>query len=233
MSFAVRKGEVLVIIGYSGSGKSVTLQTMVGLLTPQSGSIKVGGQQIVGMKERELADVRRRFGYLFQSGALINWMTVGENVELPLREHTALNLAARKSKVQEKLELVSMLNAAAKYPGEISGGMKKRAALARAIALDPEIVLFDEPTSGLDPVIAYQIDKLICDINKKLGITCIVVSHDMESVYTIADRVAFFHEGRMYFIGTPEELRNSKDPEVQRFVTGGRAEAMATGGGKV
>src|SRR5690606_21066009 len=166
LTFKVRKGEIFVIIGYSGTGKSVTLQNLTGLLTPQKGLIYVDGQQIVGMDEDELKEARRKFGFLFQSGALINWLTVAENVELPLREHTSLSRKTRQRVVAEKLRLVSMADEGNKYPSDISGGMKKRAALARAIALDPEIVLFDEPTSGLDPVISRQIDELIKAINK-------------------------------------------------------------------
>jgi len=222
LTFTVERGEVFVIIGYSGTGKSVTLANLTGLLTPDEGSIKVAGRQIVGMDEGELEQARRSFGFLFQSGALINWLTVAENVELPLREHTSFGVKSRKEIVAEKLKLVSMENDGGKYPGEISGGMKKRAALARAIALDPEIVLFDEPTSGLDPVIAHQIDELIIDLNKKLGITCVVVTHDMDSAYTIADRIGFFYKGRMHSVGKPAEVRDASDEALRHFVTGGR-----------
>ena len=221
LSFDIMKGEIFIIIGYSGSGKSVTLQNLVGLLTPDSGSIKVSGDQVVGMDERELQIVRRKFGFLFQSGALINWLTVAENVDLPLREHTTLRPERRAEIVQEKLKLVSMVEAADKYPTDISGGMKKRASMARAIALDPEILLFDEPTSGLDPVMAREIDEMTKRINDELGITSVVVTHDMDSVYGIADRVGFFLNGKMHFVGTPDELKATKDKECQRFITGG------------
>lgn len=226
LTFDVRKGELYVVIGYSGTGKSVTLQTMVGLLTPDAGSIRIAGDQVVGMRESDLQELRRRFGYLFQSGALINWLTVAENVELPLREHTTLSRRRRDEIVHEKLKLVSMENDKHKYPTEISGGMKKRAALARAIALDPEIVLFDEPSSGLDPVIARQIDELTLDINHKLGMTCVVVTHDMDSAYSIANRIGFFYHGAMRFVGTPKEVQASDDPQLRHFTSGGRIGAV-------
>ena len=223
LTFSVVPGEIFTIIGYSGTGKSVTLQTMTGLLIPDGGSIKVFGQQLVGMDDAELEDVRRRFGYLFQSGALINWMTVRENVDLPLREHTAHSRMARHRIVMEKLKLVSMEKDGDKYPSEISGGMKKRAALARAIVLDPQVVLFDEPTSGLDPVIANQIDELIMSINRELRVTCIVVTHDLESAFRMSDRIAFFWSGKMHYVGTPREFSLCEDGEVLRFVSAGRS----------
>ncbi|MCA8938473.1 MAG: ATP-binding cassette domain-containing protein, partial [Planctomycetes bacterium] len=208
--------------GYSGTGKSVTLQNMTGLLVPDRGTIYIDGQQIVGMAEDELEETRRKFGYLFQSGALINWLTVAENVELPLREHTSLSRKERKRVVADKLKLVNMEDDGDKYPSDISGGMKKRAALARAIALEPEIVLFDEPTSGLDPVISRQIDELIKAINRVMGITCIVVTHDMESAYGIADHIAFFYKGGVHFLGTPFAVQNTNDEAMRHFVSGGK-----------
>jgi phospholipid/cholesterol/gamma-HCH transport system ATP-binding protein len=223
LTFDVRRGEVFVVIGYSGSGKSVTIQCITGLLTPEAGSIRVGGEQIIGMPESELERVRRKFGYLFQSGALINWMTVAENVELPIREHSSMSAKRRRDVVRDKLTLVGLEKDGGKYPAEISGGMRKRAAMARAIALDPEVLLLDEPTSGLDPVLSAQIDQLTLDINRKLGITCLVVTHDMTSAQELATRVGFFREGKMHAVGTPAEILGSKDPEVVRFVTGGRA----------
>jgi len=226
-TFTVGRGELFVVIGYSGTGKSVTLQNLTGLLTPDEGSIKVAGEQVVGMDEDELRQMRRRFGYLFQHGALIKWLTVAENVDLPLREHTSYSKRRRRETVLEKLKLVNMDQDGDKYPSEISGGMQKRAALARAIALDPEIILFDEPTSGLDPVIGHQIDSLIKTINKDLGITCVVVTHDMESAYYMADRIAFFYKGRMDYIGTPEEVQNTTDEELRHFITGGREGSLS------
>ncbi len=230
LTFDVMRGERFVILGFSGSGKSVTLKNMTGLMKPDSGSIKVAGEQIVGLAETELAPIRRKFGYLFQGGALINWLTVGENIELPIREHTRMNERQRAELVEEKLRLVALAGEGHKYPSDISGGMKKRAALARAIALDPEVLVLDEPTSGLDPVLSRQIDQLTNEINKKLGITCIVVTHDMESAYDIGDRIALFKDGRMHCVLTPEEFRTSEDPEVVRFATGGKGRPTAAAG---
>jgi phospholipid/cholesterol/gamma-HCH transport system ATP-binding protein len=222
LSFTIRKGETFVIIGYSGSGKSVSLRHMVGLMKPDDGSIRVGGDEITTMTRKELELMRRRFGVLFQSGALIAWLTLFENVELPLIEHTRMSRRKRAEVVQQKLELVNLWADRDKYPAEISGGMKKRGGLARALALDPEIVLYDEPSSGLDPVIAYEVDKLINRLRDEHGMTQLVVTHDMESAYTIASRIGVFYHGQMIQVGTPEEIRTSEMPEVQHFITGGR-----------
>jgi len=222
LSFDVKRGERYIILGFSGSGKSVTLKNMTGLMKPDSGSIKIDGEQIVGLSEHELAPVRRKFGYLFQAGALINWLTVAENIDLPIREHTRMNARQRLELVEEKLKLVGLAGEGYKFPSDISGGMKKRAALARAIALDPEVLVLDEPTSGLDPVLSRQIDQLTNEINQRLGITCVVVTHDMESAYDVGDRIALFKEGRMHCVLTPDEFRVSEDPEVVKFATGGK-----------
>lgn len=227
LTFDVRRGETFVIIGYSGTGKSVTLKNLLGLMKPDSGSIRVEGDEVTTMKPRELEHLRRKFGVLFQSGALINWLSVYENVELPLLEHTRHGRRKRAEIVQEKLELVNLWKDRDKTPAEISGGMKKRAGLARAIALDPEIVLYDEPSSGLDPVIANEIDKLINALRERLGMTSIVVTHDMDSAYEIASRIGMFYHGKMIQIGTPQEIQRSMDPEVQHFITGGRSGALS------
>lgn len=227
LSFQVQRGENFVIIGYSGTGKSVTLRNMVGLMKPDAGSIRIEGDEITTMNERELESMRRRFGVLFQSGALIAWLTVQENVELPLIEHTRMSRKRRAEVVQEKLELVNLWQDRGKYPSEISGGMKKRAGLARAIALDPEIVLYDEPTSGLDPVIAHEIDNLIIALRTKLGMTQVIVTHDMQSAYAIADRIGMFYHGRMIQVGTPEDIRTSTVPEVRHFISGGMEGAVS------
>lgn len=229
MTFEVTRGERMVIVGYSGSGKSVTLKNMTGLMRPDSGSIRIDGEQITGITEREMERIRRKFGYLFQSGALINWLTVAENVELPLREHTSMSEKQRRDTVLEKLALVSMENDGDKYPSDISGGMKKRAAMARAIALDPDVIVLDEPTSGLDPVLSRQIDDLIVSINTKLGLTCIVVTHDLESAQLVGHRIAFFNDGKMHCILPPAEFMASEDEEVTRFVTGGRGRKPSRG----
>ncbi|MCC6149577.1 MAG: ABC transporter ATP-binding protein [Planctomycetes bacterium] len=227
LTFDVRKGETFVIIGYSGTGKSVTLRHLVGLMQPDAGSIRVENEEITTMSGRELADMRRKFGVLFQSGALIAWLTVFENVELPLLEHSRHSRKRRAEIIEEKLKLVNLWPDKDKYPAEISGGMKKRAGLARAIALDAQIVLYDEPSSGLDPVIANEVDKLINSLRDKLGVTSIVVTHDMESAYFIADRIGMFYKGRMIQIGTPDEIRNSTIPEVRHFITGGKEGALS------
>jgi len=222
LTFSVARGERYVILGYSGSGKSVTLKNMTGLMRPDSGSIRVDGEQIAGLSEQELQRVRKKFGYLFQSGALINWLTIAENIDLPLREHTSMSSKQRREAVMDRLRLVSLQDDADKFPSDLSGGMKKRAALARAIVLEPELVLFDEPTSGLDPVLSRQIDDLIIKINEDLKITCIMVTHDMESASDVANRIAFFDKGRMHCVMDPDAFMASRDPDVVRFVTGGR-----------
>ncbi|KAA0218362.1 ABC transporter ATP-binding protein [bacterium] len=227
LSFEVRRGETFVIIGYSGTGKSVTLRHLVGLMRPDAGSIRVDGEEITTMSGRELEEMRKKFGVLFQSGALIAWLSVYENVELPLLEHRKLSRKARAQIIEEKLKLVNLWQDKDKYPAEISGGMKKRAGLARAIALDPEIVLYDEPSSGLDPVIANEIDKLINSLRDKLGMTSIVVTHDMDSAYFIANRIAMFYHGKMIQVGTPAQIRNTTLPEVRHFITGGKEGSLS------
>jgi phospholipid/cholesterol/gamma-HCH transport system ATP-binding protein len=221
LDLEVRAGETLVIIGKSGSGKSVTIRHIVGIEEPDAGKVRVFGRDISGLGKRELNRIRLRIGYLFQSGALLNWLTVAENVALPLLEHRRrLRAAERRKIVLEKLRLVEMENAADKYPAEISGGMKKRAAFARAVILDPEIILYDEPTAGLDPVIASTINDIIIRTAKTLHPTQIVVTHDMESANRIADRIAMLYGGKIIAVGTPEEIQASKDPVVQQFITG-------------
>ncbi|MBE7493203.1 MAG: ATP-binding cassette domain-containing protein [Planctomycetes bacterium] len=227
LTFDVREGETFVIIGYSGTGKSVTLRHLVGLMQPDAGSIRVDGEEITTMTPRELEVMRRKFGVLFQSGALIAWLNLYDNVELPLLEHSRMSAKRRAEVVREKLEVVNLWNDREKFPAEISGGMRKRAGLARAIALDPRIVLYDEPTSGLDPVIANEIGKLINALRDRLKMTQIVVTHDMESAYDIADRIGMFYQGRMIQIGTPDEIRASEIPEVQHFISGGKRGAVS------
>lgn len=227
LTFQVRQGETFVIIGYSGTGKSVTLRHLVGLMQPDSGSIRVDGEEITTMTPRELEVMRRKFGVLFQSGALIAWLNIFDNVELPLIEHSRMSAKRRAEVIREKLELVNLWADREKFPAEISGGMRKRAGLARAIALDPRIVLYDEPTSGLDPVIANEIGKLINALRDKLKMTQIVVTHDMESAYDIADRIGMFYQGRMIQVGTPDEIRSSAIPEVQHFISGGKRGAVS------
>ena len=214
-------GETLVIIGRSGTGKSVTIRHIVGLLTPDSGTVRVFDREYSELSWWQRRKQSLRMVYLFQSGALLNWMTVGENVELPVLEHCrSMSAEERHDRVMEKLRLVEMENAVDKYPSEISGGIKKRAALARAIVLDPEIILYDEPTSGLDPVIANTINELINHTRKVLKATQVVVTHDMESAYMVGDRIAMLYEGRIIAEGSPNEIRNSDNAIVQQFITG-------------
>lgn len=216
----IRKGETMVVIGRSGEGKSVFLKHLIGLMKPDSGSILVEGKETVGLKERELRDVRRKVGILFQDGALFDSMTVAENVAFPLMEGGIKNREVLLERVGEALDKVDLTPHMAKMPINISGGMRKRVALARAIIDEPQCILYDEPTSGLDPVVSESIDRLIRRMQKDLCVTSLVVTHDMNSVFRIADRVAYLREGKIYFLGTPQELQDSKDKYVRSFVEG-------------
>ncbi len=217
----VRKGETLVIIGRSGTGKSVTLKNIMGLLMPDRGTVKVFGTDIASLNRKEILKLRLKIGYLFQNGALLNWMSIGDNVTLPLLEHKPeLSKEAMRRIVEKKLEIVELDNAGDKFPSEISGGMKKRAGLARAIVMDPEIILYDEPTSGLDPVMAGSINELVRHTQNVTSATQLVVSHDMDSAFSIADRIAMLYQGRIIALGTPEELKRHDDPVVQQFISG-------------
>lgn len=216
----VAAGETLVIIGRSGGGKSVLLKHLTGLMTPTSGEVWIEGRQVVGLRERELLPIRKRVGMMFQSGALFDSMTVFENVAFPLRESGERDQQVIADKVNEALELVALTGHEEKMPVNISGGMKKRVALARVIINRPACVLYDEPTAGLDPVVSDSIDHLIRRLQKRFGVTSIVVTHDMKSAMYIADKIAYIHQGLIYFIGTPEELQASCDPLIRDFVNG-------------
>lgn len=218
ISFEIKKGETFVIVGPSGVGKSVSLKHMVRLLTPDSGDVSVGGVSIVKASRDELEAVRNRFGYLFQGGALLAWMTVAENIALPLVEKSNLSNDAISAKVTESLAMVGLEQDADKYPDEISGGMRKRAGLARAIIRDPEIVLYDEPTSGLDPVTSRTIDKLINELREKLGVTSVVVTHDLHSALSIGTRIAMLYGGKIVELADPESFVKSEQDEVQGFL---------------
>jgi phospholipid/cholesterol/gamma-HCH transport system ATP-binding protein len=219
-SLEVDRGETLVVIGSSGSGKSTLLRCIIGLLEPDSGRVLVDGQDVHTAEPAELAALRARMGYLFQSGALINWLSVGENVALPLVEAQGRDKREVRGEVEHALEIVGLAGTRKMMPSELSGGMRKRAGLARSIVTKPEILLYDEPTTGLDPVTAHIIDQLIVDMSNKLGVTSIVVSHDMEGVYRVADRIAMLYEGRIVAMGSPDEIRGSQDAIVRQFVSG-------------
>jgi phospholipid/cholesterol/gamma-HCH transport system ATP-binding protein len=216
----IEKGKSLVIIGASGSGKSVMLKHIVGLLTPDRGEVFIDGRRIDNISERQLTEVRKRFGFLFQMGALFDSETVADNIAFPLVEHTKKSPAEIAQIVKEKLTMVGLPDAGPKMPGELSGGQRKRVALARAIALDPEVILYDEPTTGLDPVRSDVINELILRLQKQLDVTSIVVTHDMQSAFKVGDRIVMLHEGKLIFDGTPAEIRVSDNPVVRRFIHG-------------
>lgn len=216
----VQRGETMVIMGGSGSGKSTMLRLMIGSFAPDEGEIALFGQGIVGLDEEALNKLRLRFGILFQSGALFNSMTIAENIALPLQEHTDLPQEIIDIQVKIKLELVGLREHADKYPAQISGGMKKRAGLARALALDPQILFYDEPSAGLDPVTSAQIDQLIVALSKQLGVTSVVVTHEMDSAFTIADRMAMLDKGRMIKVETRawyDALRATPEAEARQL----------------
>ncbi len=215
----INKGETLVIIGRSGCGKSVLIKHIVGLLEPDEGYIKVENKIVSDLKEKELFDLRRKFGFLFQGAALFDSMTVEENVSLPLIESTnGVDKNKLLNIVNEKLELVGLAGSNNLKPSELSGGMKKRVGLARALVTNPQYILYDEPTTGLDPIMSDSIDNLIAELSDKLKVTSIVVTHDMYSVKNVADRVAMMHEGLIYFTGTQDELLGSKDKVIVDFI---------------
>ena len=219
-SLKVHQGETLVLLGRSGGGKSVFLRHLIGLMQPISGTVTVGQEIISGLPERELAKVRRSMGMLFQNGALFDSLTVADNVAFPLRERGETDETVVAAKVAEALQMVDLAGQEAKMPVDLSGGMRKRVALARALVSQPRCMLYDEPTAGLDPIVADSIDLLIRRLQRKLGVTSIVVTHDMKSTFTIADHVALLHEGRCYFYGTCDQLRASTDPVIRDFVEG-------------
>ena len=220
LTLDVRKGECLVVIGASGTGKSVMLKHMTVLLRPDRGEVFFDGRRIDDLPERQLVPVRKRFGFLFQMGALFDSLTVAENVAFPVVEHTHKPREEVAEIVAEKLRLVGLPEAGAKMPAELSGGQRKRVALARAIALDPEVILYDEPTTGLDPIRSDVINELILKLQRELKVTSIVVTHDMNSAFKVADRVLMLHEGKIVFDGTPDEIKASEEDVVKRFVVG-------------
>lgn len=220
ISFNVHRGETLVIMGGSGCGKSTLLRHIIGSMKPTSGSVKIFGQEITAMSERDIESVRKRFGMLFQSGALLASLTVGENVALPLEQHTDKSANEVAGIVEEKLQMVGLRGFADLKPAEISGGMKKRVGLARALALDPELLFSDEPTSGLDPIMTAVVDQLTQKLTHGEHMTAVVVTHDMTSAFRIATRMIMLGHGSIVAQGTPDEIRNSLNPEVQQFING-------------
>jgi phospholipid/cholesterol/gamma-HCH transport system ATP-binding protein len=222
VDLTIRTGECIVILGRSGSGKSVLLKHIIGLMKPDRGRIVADGREVNRLSYDELAELRKRFGMLFQGAALFDSMTVGENVGLALAEHTNLSPEEIARSVQEKLALVHLFGVEDKKPADLSGGMRKRVGLARAIVMDPDYILYDEPTTGLDPVTAQQINMLIRELQEKLNVTSIVVTHDLQSAYYVGDRLCLLHEGKIRFDGTPEETEQTTDPVVHQFI---RAEA--------
>ncbi|MBC8001089.1 MAG: ABC transporter ATP-binding protein [Opitutaceae bacterium] len=220
VDLSIDSGESVVIIGSSGGGKSVLLKHMIGLLTPDSGQVLVDGQDITRLNERELMRVRRKFGMLFQSAALFDSMTVEENVAFVLRRERRQSPAEIAKRVAEVLEMVELSGTQAKKPAELSGGMRKRVGLARAIIYEPQILLYDEPTTGLDPVVSDSIDQLIIQVCDCLKVTSIVVTHDMRSTRRVGRRIFMLHQKKIYASGTPDEIFSSTDPVVSRFVNG-------------
>ncbi len=226
-SLSVSSGESMVVIGGSGTGKSVLIKHVIGLLRPDEGKVIVKGAVISELGRSGLNELRRSMGMLFQQAALFDSMTVGDNIAFELRHHTSMGAEEVADRVQEMLTMVGLSGAQDKWPADLSGGMKKRAGLARALALGPEIILYDEPTTGLDPILADQINSLIRDLQKRLDVTSITITHDMTSAYKIADRIAMLHKGRIEEVGTPGEIQDSSNPIVQQFIHG-RAEGPIT-----
>ena len=220
LNLEIEDGKTTVIIGKSGGGKSVLLKHIIGLLKPDKGQVLVDDVDITKLDDRGLNETRKKFGMLFQEAALFDSMTVGENVAFPLREHTKLSDAEIRDIVADRLRAVGLSGAEGKMPSELSGGMKKRVGLARAIALQPRIVLFDEPTTGLDPVMTEAINQLIMETQKNFHLTCVVISHDLGSIFKISDTIAMLYEGEIIEYGTPEEIKASRNPVTVQFLSG-------------
>jgi phospholipid/cholesterol/gamma-HCH transport system ATP-binding protein len=217
----VRRGETVVVLGGSGSGKSVLIRHTIGLHRPDSGHVWVDGRDITDFTEEQLIETRKKVGMLFQAGALFDSMTVGENVSYSLREHTDWHESRIAERVAEVLQLVELDRVEELMPSDLSGGMRKRVALARAIALAPRAILYDEPTTGLDPITANRINLLICNLQERLGVTSIVVTHDIHSAFTVGDRIAFLHEGKIHFDGPVAEAKRTSEPLLRNFLQGG------------
>ena len=220
LDLEVERGETMVVIGGSGTGKSVLLKHIIGLLRPDAGEVVVDGVDVGGLRGWKLKEFRKEFGMLFQGAALFDSLSVLDNVAFGLREHGRLREAQIRERVREKLALVGLRDVERLWPAELSGGMKKRVALARALAMEPQILLYDEPTTGLDPIRADAINDLIVELRTRLKVTGVAITHDMKSAYKIADRIAMLYKGKIVAVGTPAEIRDSADPVVRQFITG-------------
>ena len=227
VSLAIRRGETVVILGGSGTGKSVLIRHTIGLHRPDAGEVWVDGIEISGFSEDQLMEVRKKVGMLFQGGALFDSMNVSENVAFALREHTDMDDQAIGARVREVLDLVELEDVESLMPSDLSGGMRKRVALARAIALAPQGILYDEPTTGLDPITAHAINTLIRSLQTALGVTSVVVTHDIQSAFTVGDRIAFLSDGELRFVGSVEEARRSRDPRLYEFLHVGGGSSAA------
>ncbi len=229
-SLEVEEGETMVIVGYSGSGKSVAIKHIVGLLEPDSGTVWVDGKEVPRLTRPELYALRSNVGYVFQFAALFDSMSIGDNVAMGLRKEHRLSESEIATRVTESLALVDLPEVESKFPAELSGGMRKRVGIARAIARRPKYILYDEPTTGLDPVTSAVIDQLMVRMREKLGVTSIVITHDMRSAYTVGSRIAMLYEGKVRQSGTVEEIRHTKDPIVCQFIEGRPSLEMAASG---
>ena len=216
----IERGETMVIIGGSGSGKSVLIKHIIGLLRPDRGEVRVNSKNLNTLNEGALSELRKKFGMLFQAAALLDSLTVWENVGFGLRQHRRLSDREIREIAKEKLAMVGLRGVEDLMPSELSGGMKKRVGLARAIAMEPEILLYDEPTTGLDPIMADVINELVLEMKRQLNVTGVAITHDMTSAYKIADRIAMLYQGKIEEVGRPEEIRNSKNPVIHQFITG-------------
>lgn len=218
VNLSIEEENVFVILGASGAGKSVCLKHMIGLIRPDSGSVNVMGETLENLPENRLMELRKKIGYLFQSGGLLASLSVYDNVALPLREHTNLSADEIRERVMDRLDIVGLADSAEIMPEELSGGMRKRVSLARVIVQEPRIILYDEPTHGLDPIMANRIDELIVDLNQRFQTTSVVVTHDLSGAFHVADRMGMIHEGEIIKTGAPESFLESEDPRVEEFV---------------
>ena len=220
VNLEIEDGKTTVIIGGSGGGKSVLLKHIIGLLKPDSGQVIVDGVDVASLNDRDLNEIRKKFGMLFQEAALFDSMNVMENVAFPLKEHTRKKEKEIREIVKERLKAVGLTGVEDKMPSELSGGMRKRVGLARAIAMHPQIVLFDEPTTGLDPVMTEAINELIVGTQRRFDLTCVVISHDVQSIFTVGHKIAMLYKGKIVEYGTPEEIKSSSDPVLRQFLSG-------------